>query len=102
MPNLWDMTLSSASTDQEVWDEYDDCSSYEELADRSKCLRFITACRIILRRRPMRAKQKDREYEFDTISKEMESARRWLSANPATSATGSGKTRFADFSNFRD
>lgn len=50
----------------------------------------------------MRAKQKDREYEFDTISKEMESARRWLSANPATSATGSGKTRFADFSNFRD
>jgi hypothetical protein len=50
----------------------------------------------------MRAKQKDREYEFDTISKEMESARRWLSANPAASATGSGKTRFADFSSFRD
>ena len=96
------MTLSSASTYQQVCDEYDDCASYEETGDRSKCLRFITACRLILRQRAMKAEQKDRVFEFEQISKEMDSARRWLSANPsATSATGTGKTRYADFTDFR-
>lgn len=96
------MTLSAASTDQQVWDEYDTCAAYEELASRDYALRFITACRIILRRRPVTAGRGDQTMTFDTIKSEMESAREWLAANPSTTSGSGGRTRFADLENFRE
>lgn len=45
-------TLSSTSTDAEVWASYDDNASYREDASVSKALAFATAVRILLRRLP--------------------------------------------------
>lgn len=94
------MALSSLSTDAEVWAEYDDTASYEEQGSRALALRFVTACRILLRRRPQSSGRRDMTMTFESLSAEMESARRWLAANPA--ATAGGRVRFADFGNFRE
>jgi hypothetical protein len=93
--------LNSSSTDTEVWAAYDDNASYEEDQSRAKCLAFITACRILLRRRPSRAARQGLELQFDakSISDELVAAQRWLNLHPAGS---SPRTRFASFENFRD
>lgn len=93
-------TLSSASTDAQVWATYDDAASYEEDSNRSKCLSFITACRILLRRRPKRLVAGGKETDFDDISirQEMTAARAWLTAHPAITTS---HVRFADFQDFR-
>jgi hypothetical protein len=46
-------TLSSNSTDAEVWAAYDDNASYEEDASRAKALAFVTVGRILRRRIPL-------------------------------------------------
>jgi hypothetical protein len=48
-------TLSSNSTDAEVWAAYDDNASYEEDGSRAKALAFVTACGILRRRLPLSA-----------------------------------------------
>lgn len=97
------MSLTATSTDAEVWAAYDNNASYEEDGSRTKALAFITACRIILRRRPTATKRDGNggglEVSFESIREEMESARRWLAANPGSART---TARHADFSNFRD
>ena len=47
------MPLSSASTDAEVWAAYDDNASFEADNSPTKAALFITACTILLRRRPV-------------------------------------------------
>lgn len=78
-------TLTSASTDEEVWASYDDNASYEEDSDVAKARAFITACRILLRRLPKRQRtgSDNAEIEFDPgrISNEMEEARQWVANN---------------------
>jgi hypothetical protein len=97
------MTLSSTATEAEVWAEYDDTASYEEQGSRALALRFVTACRILLRRRPVSAGRRDMTMQFESIADEMQRARQWLAANPAAGGSGGGgRTRFADFTNFRD
>ncbi len=43
-------TLTSASTDAQVEAEYDDTASYAEDLSVAKARRFVTACRILVRR----------------------------------------------------
>jgi hypothetical protein len=93
------MSLTSASTDAQVWAAYDDNASYEEDGSRSKALAFITACRIILRRRPSMQSRGQMSLTFESIREEMNSARAWLNANPGTSRD---EARYASFENYRD
>lgn len=95
-------TLTSTSTDAEVWASYDDNASYEEDSSRAKALAFVTACRILLRRRPNRVVKEGEEIEFNdrAITQELNDVRQWLSLNPSTSA-GAG-VHYADLRDFRD
>jgi hypothetical protein len=93
-------TLSSASTNAQVWAAYDDNASYEEDASRSKALAFITACRFILRRRPASTGRGEQSVSFESIKDEMQTARDWLAANPGTE--GRSQVRHGSFSDFRD
>lgn len=94
--------LSSTSTSAEVWAAYDDAASYEEEGSRTKALAFITACRIILRRRPASTGRGEQNVSFESIRQEMDSARSWLAAHPADDGDGRQTARFASFENFRD
>lgn len=94
-------TLSSSSTDAQVWAAYDDNASYEEDDDRSKALAFITACRFLIRRKPKRIfhHEKGADYDEVAIRQELQQARTWLVLNPASSTS---QVRYADLKGFRD
>lgn len=94
--------LSSASTDQEVWDEYDDNASYEEDESVSKAQAFITACRFLLRRRPNQISVDGTTTAFEpgAIQRALDDARKWLALNN-TSANG-GSVRHLDFRYLRE
>lgn len=94
-------SLSSASTDEEVWQAYDDAASFEEDSSPAKAAAFITACRILLRRRPQMTNVDGTQVAFEpgVISRELDRARNWLSANRAASGSG---VRHLDFSGLRD
>ena len=94
-------TLSSASTDSEVWAAYDDNASYEEDVDRAKAAAFITAGRILIRRRPKRIEIDGKSGEFDEIAirQAMSEARQWLALHPSSSTPS---VRYGDLSNLRD
>lgn len=96
------MAIDSTSTDAEVWDSYDDNASYEEEGSRTKALAFITACRIILRRRASTSSSGSKSMSFESVREEMAAARAWLAANPAASGSGRPDARYASFENFRD
>ena len=95
-------TLSSSSTDAEVWAAYDDNASYQEDASRSKALAFITACRILARRLPITAARDGQSVSRESLREEVAAAQDWLVANPASSGAGSARVRFGDFQDFRD
>lgn len=94
-------TLSSASTDQQVWDSFDDNASFEEDSSATKAAAFVTACRILLRRRPQSTSVDGTTVSFDpgAISAELMRAQKWLASNRSN---GAGGVRFLDFSGVRD
>lgn len=94
-------TLSSASTDQAVWDSFDDNASFEEDQSATKAAAFVTACRILLRRRPQSTSVDGTTVSFDggAIEKELMRAQKWLAANRSNAAGG---VRYLDFSGVRD
>lgn len=94
-------TLSRTSTDQEVWESFDDNASYEEDASPAKAAAFITACRILMRRRPQSSNTDGTMITFETISGLYEEARKWLAAN-RTNGAGAGGVRHLDLSGVRD
>ena len=97
-------SLSSSSTDTEVWASYDDNASYEEDSSTTKAAAFITACRILLQRRPRKAGYRNgAEQEFDpsVYEREMAEARSWLAAQTSVTAGGPGSIA-ASFEYFRD
>jgi hypothetical protein len=91
--------LSSTSTDAQVWAAYDDNASFEEDSAPAKAAAFITACRILLRRRPVNMTVDGRTLAFDAqaITGELERARNWLAMNRSP-----GAIRYLDFSGVRD
>lgn len=95
-------SLSSSSTDAEVWAAYDDNASYQEDASRSKASAFITACRILARRLPISADRDGQSISRESLREEVAEAMAWLAANPGSSGSGSTRVRFGDFQDFRD
>ncbi len=95
-------TLSSSSTDAEVWAAYDDNASYQEDASRSKASAFITACRILARRLPISAARDGQSVSRESLREEVADANAWLAANPGSSGSGSTRARFGNLERFRD
>lgn len=95
-------TVSSVSTDQQVWDAYDDNASYEEDASITKAQAFVTVCNLLLRRRPASVTADGTAVTFDAraISEALERARSWIATNN-TSANG-GSVRYWDTRGLRD
>ena len=93
-------TLSSSSTDQAVWDAYDDNASYDEDNSAAKAKIFITACRILIRRRPNLVTTDGQSVQFNgrMVQKELDQAQQWLGANKSSAA---GSVRHLDFRNLR-
>ena len=94
-------TLSSNSTDAEVWAAYDDNASFEEDASRAKALAFVTACRILRRRLPLSVGRGQQTITRESLDAEVLAARAWLDAHPATTGSGSGRVRYVSMENFR-
>ena len=94
--------VTSSSTDQEVWDAYDNNASYEEDESASKAQAFITVCRVLLRRRPVQTSVDGTSASFDApaLQRALDDCRKWLALNN-TSANG-GSVRHLDFRNLRD
>jgi hypothetical protein len=95
-------SLSSASTDQAVWDQFDNAAAYDVDGSIANAKLFIEACRILQRRRPVRISADGTSADFDgqAIQKALDDAREWLALNN-TSANG-GSVRHLDFRNMRD
>lgn len=96
-------TLSSSSTDAEVWAAYDDNASYEEDASITKARAFITACRIILRRNPKqttRAGGLGLVLSPELIRADMQAAQTWLVVHDTSDNPNPGAVQFG-FAEFR-
>ena len=94
-------SLSSASSNAAVWQSYDDNASFEEDASPAKAAAFITACRILLRRRPNMVSAEGVAASFDSgpVETELARARSWLALNRQGNG---GSVRFLDFGGIRD
>ena len=95
-------TLTSSSTLAQIVAAYVDNASYEEDASTTKAAAFISACRIILIKRPKKAAVGGEEIELDLelIARELDSARRWLATNGSVAAGGGG-VKAISFEGFR-
>lgn len=93
------MAISSSTTDQQLWDEYDDTCTYEEQASTSLAARFISACVMLMRRQPTRMSTNGYSVDFpgDRIQDELNYARTWNRMNQSTG----GAVKYADFRNLR-
>ena len=88
---------TSATTDAELWQTYDDAASYDVVGSTSLAKEFIVACRLILRRRPSRMAVDGQSADFESIREDLTRAERWY----AVSQSGSGR-RYLDFRGLRD
>jgi hypothetical protein len=96
-------SLSSASTLAEIAAAYVDNASYSEDSSAAKARAFVTACRILLLKRPTEVSVDRRSINFDMklIQQEMVAAKEWLDTH-STSDTDSGpRVTGADFRDFR-
>lgn len=95
------MALSSASTDAEVWAAYDDNASFEQNGDAVKAGLFITACTILLRRRPVQVSTDgvSTAFEAGSISRSLERAAAVFNARAANNIR---PNRYLDFSGLRN
>lgn len=96
-------TLTSSSTITEIEAAYIDNASFEEDSSASKCRAFITACRVLLLKRPSESRHggSGMTWSMESIRSEMQRAAAWLAAQPDT-ATDSAAQSYADFSEFRE
>lgn len=94
--------LDGNSTLAEVNAAYDENSSYVEDNSIVKARRFITACRILLRRTPSSMQKASNQlgYNVQVLKQELDDALAWLLARDPTSQLGPSVTR-ADFRNSR-
>ena len=91
---------TSASTDAELWEAYDDGASYDITGSVALAQSFIVACRLILRRRPKTFSGDGQSATFEDISNQLHEAQRWLAArNSLGSLAG---PRHLDFRGLRD
>lgn len=95
-------TVTSESTDAQVWAAYDDNASYEEDGSRTKALAFVTCCNILARRLPLSGSRGGQSISRESLTAQADQARTWLAANPGTTGAGSTRYRYADLTNYRD
>lgn len=72
------MALNSASTDAQVEAAYDDNASYLETNSRDMAAAFVTACRILLRRRAQSYSIAGRSVSRESIETERDAATKYL------------------------
>lgn len=95
------MALTSASTDAQVWAEFDDNADYEANASRAQCLAFRTACRYLMRRRPTEIGRGNRSVTMDDLRRLYDDAGGYLKTTTATSANGGSRVRYLSMENFQ-
>lgn len=77
-------SLSSSSTLDEIVASYADSASYAEDASAAKCRAFLTACRLLLVKRPSRVRHgggEEIELDLALVANQLTEANRWLVAN---------------------
>ena len=94
------MSLSSTSTEAEVWAEFDDNLCFRRTESREQCNAFIEACMALIRRRPTEIGRGNRSITMESIQQLYQDANNWLDLHPATSSSGS-RTRYFSMENFR-
>jgi hypothetical protein len=94
-------TLSGTSTDAEVWDSYDDNASYEEDGSTTKAKAFITACRILRRRRPSSLTREGRSASYESLAQDIKEAQAWLESATAAASSSGGRVRYLAMENYR-
>jgi len=94
-------TVSSTTTNAELWAAYDDNASYEEDGSRTKALAFKTCCMILLRRRPNMATRGEQQMSFESIKLQLEDVSAWLEAHPSSSGETGHRTRYFAMENYR-
>jgi len=95
------MALTSASTDAQVWAEFDDNADYEANASRTECLAFRTACRYLMRRRPTAISRSTRSVTMDDLQTLYRDAGDWLKVQTASSVNGGSRVRYLSMENFQ-
>ena len=95
------MALTSASTDAQVWAEFDDNADFESTGSRSQALAFRTAIRYLMRRRPTEIGRGNRSITMESLQQLYQDAGNWLDLNPSTSGSSAGRTRYFSMENFR-
>jgi len=96
--------LSSSSTLAQVQAAYDDNASYDlesdEAAGLVKAAKFIEACRILIRRRPMTTSADGALVTLVSLRNDMDAAVAWRTARDADARIGPSTTR-CDLRQFR-
>lgn len=94
--------LTSASSLDDVIASYTNNASYAEDDSITKAKRFITACRIMLIKRPSSMTKGSNQLNFNlqVIEEELRRAQIWLEARDPDSNAGPTVTR-PNFNNFR-
>lgn len=90
---------TSASTDAELWEAYDDGASYDITESVALAQQFIVACRLILRRRPKSVSGDGTSATFEDVSRQLTEAQRWLAGRNTTGALAG--PRHLDFRDLR-
>lgn len=96
------MGVNSSSSTAQVRDAYDDNASYAEDNDLQKARRFITACRILLRRTSTNSVKGSNQVTLrvDLLQDELERAQEWLEARDPDQRLGPRIVK-PDFRQFR-
>lgn len=94
------MVIDSTSTLAQVEAAYDDNASYAQNNSPDQCRQFITACRILLRRMPKAAGQRDSHLQTNTdlIEKAIGRAELWLQSNDTGAGSNEPRITRVDFS----
>ena len=92
---------TSASTDAELWEAYDDGASYDITESVALAQQFIVACRLILRRRPQSVSGDGTSATFADVSKQLRQAEIWIAGRNLSTSAASGP-RYLDFRGLRD
>jgi hypothetical protein len=103
-------TLDSDSTLAEIQAAYDDNSSYEEDGSTTKAKAFITACRMLIRRLPVRSvhgggggRGQEIETTVEQLQKELQAAQEWLKVNDSSATAAAAESAiFRSLEEFRD
>lgn len=93
------MTISSASTQDDIVGEYLDNLNYDINGSASQCKSFIAACRALLVMHPSNWQQSSASIQFDAKlwESQLNAAMDWLNVNGASSSQSDGGVTHLSF-----